>query len=176
MMHRYADAIKTFVTILLFISRAKQFQTRSYDVVRNSLGITDYLSQKKSEQMYTLLAILLTICPKHIDEHVYNTLKQDYSEQVAAMTQHKEAEAFFSFACPQNLSFEGKSVWGNPRAIVAMMRQCNTVDMSRRSPSYEVRLNKYASRGYEVFVPTLKRNEVDPTVRCFLEFTKPFSK
>jgi len=45
------------------------------------------------------------------------------------------------------------------------MRQCNTVDMSRRSPSYEVRLSKYASRGYEVYVPSLSREEVDPTVR-----------
>lgn len=58
----------------------------------------------------------------------------------------------------------GKRVWANPRAIVAMMRQCNTVDMTRRSPSYEVRLAKYSSRGYEVYVPGLLRGEIDPTV------------
>jgi len=46
-----------------------------------------------------------------------------------------------------------------------MMRQCNTVDMTRRSPSYEIRLAKYAARGFEVHVPSLKRDEVDPTVR-----------
>ncbi|KAL0569235.1 hypothetical protein V5O48_012735 [Marasmius crinis-equi] len=45
-----------------------------------------------------------------------------------------------------------------------MMRQCNTVDMSRRSPSYEVRLAKYSSRHFEVYVPTLKREDVDPTI------------
>ncbi|KAI0350817.1 ankyrin [Trametes cingulata] len=60
--------------------------------------------------------------------------------------------------------YDGERVWANPRAIVAMMRQCNTVDMSRRSPSYEVRLTKYAARGFEVHVPTLRREDIDPTI------------
>ncbi|KAF8654880.1 hypothetical protein AX16_003341 [Volvariella volvacea WC 439] len=61
-------------------------------------------------------------------------------------------------------AYDGTRVWGNPRAIVSMMRQCNTVDMTRRSPSYEVRLTKYASRGFEVYVPSLRRADVDPTI------------
>ncbi|KAH9483227.1 hypothetical protein JR316_0005331 [Psilocybe cubensis] len=55
-------------------------------------------------------------------------------------------------------------VWANPRAVVAMMRQCNTVDMTRRSPSYEVRLAKYSQRHFEVYVPTLERSKIDPTI------------
>ena len=62
----------------------------------------------------------------------------------------------------------GTRVWANPRAIVAMMRQCNTIDVTRRSPSYEVRLAKYSSRDFEVYVPSLRRAEVDPTVRIRL--------
>ncbi|KAI9433880.1 hypothetical protein H4582DRAFT_2081568 [Lactarius indigo] len=61
-------------------------------------------------------------------------------------------------------AYDGDRVWANPRAIVAMMRQANTVDMTRRSPSYEVRLAKYSSRGFEVYVPGLKRDEIDPTI------------
>ncbi|KAI0668109.1 ankyrin [Trametes maxima] len=60
--------------------------------------------------------------------------------------------------------FDGERVWANPRAIVAMMRQCNTVDMTRRSPSYEVRLTKYSARGFEVHVPDLRRADIDPTI------------
>ena len=45
-----------------------------------------------------------------------------------------------------------------------MIRQCNTVDITRRSPSYEVRLAKYASRDFEVYVPSLRRADIDPTV------------
>ncbi len=62
-------------------------------------------------------------------------------------------------------AFDGSRVWANPRAIVAMMRQCNTIDVTRRSPSYEVRLFKYSSRGFEICVPELKREDIDPTVR-----------
>ncbi|KAI0059307.1 ankyrin [Artomyces pyxidatus] len=61
-------------------------------------------------------------------------------------------------------AYDGTRVWANPRAIVAIMRQANTVDMTRRSPSYEVRLAKYASRGFEVYIPALKREDVDPTI------------
>lgn len=59
----------------------------------------------------------------------------------------------------------GNRVWANPRALVACMRQCNTTDVTRRSPSYEVRLAKYAARGFEVYVSNLNRKDIDPTVR-----------
>jgi hypothetical protein len=61
-------------------------------------------------------------------------------------------------------AYDGERVYANPRAIVAMMRQCNTVDVTRRSPSYEVRLSKYAARHFEVYVPQFNRADIDPTV------------
>ncbi|KAF9647522.1 ankyrin [Thelephora ganbajun] len=61
-------------------------------------------------------------------------------------------------------AFDGTRVWANPRAIVSMMRQANTADITRRSPSYEVRLSKYSFRDFEVYVPNLKREEIDPTI------------
>ena len=67
-------------------------------------------------------------------------------------------------------AYDGDHVWANPRAIISMMRQSNTVDMTRRSPSYEVRLAKYSSRGFEVYIPGLKRSEIDPTV-CLVNFS-----
>ncbi|KAJ2917238.1 hypothetical protein MD484_g3165, partial [Candolleomyces efflorescens] len=60
--------------------------------------------------------------------------------------------------------FDGQQVWASPRAIIAMMRECNTVDLTRRSPSYEVRLAKYAERGFEVFVPHLERARIDKEI------------
>jgi hypothetical protein len=38
----------------------------------------------------------------------------------------------------------------------------STVDMTRRSPSYEMRLAKYSNRGFSVVVPSFDRNRVDP--------------
>jgi hypothetical protein len=60
--------------------------------------------------------------------------------------------------------YNGNSVWGNPRGVAALKAQANLVDMTRRSPSYEVRLAKYSNRGFEVSVPNLKREDVDPTI------------
>ncbi|EIW81880.1 ankyrin [Coniophora puteana RWD-64-598 SS2] len=60
--------------------------------------------------------------------------------------------------------YDGNKVWVNPRSLIALMRQCNTVDMTRRSPSYEVRLAKYAARGFEVYIPSLRRADIDPTI------------
>lgn len=61
-------------------------------------------------------------------------------------------------------AYDGAHVWASPRAIVALMRQCNTVDVTRRSPSYEVRLTKYSSRAFEIYVPNLSRADIDPTI------------
>jgi hypothetical protein len=49
-----------------------------------------------------------------------------------------------------------------PRAHRALTHQYNAIDMTRRSPTYEQRLAKYADRGFAVLVPTLERNKIDP--------------
>ena len=78
---------------------------------------------------------------------------------------HSPAEILAGFdvdaAC---VAYDGTCVLANPRSIVALMRQANTVDMTRRSSSYEARLAKYAARGFEVYVPELRRGDIDPTV------------
>lgn len=61
-------------------------------------------------------------------------------------------------------AYDGSQVYGTPRAIAAFMTQTNTIDLSRRSPSYESRLSKYARRGFEVYCPALDRSRIDPTI------------
>ncbi|PNS15755.1 hypothetical protein CAC42_4207 [Sphaceloma murrayae] len=61
-------------------------------------------------------------------------------------------------------AYDGKEVYASPRAIGAFMTQVNTIDLSRRSPSYENRLSKYSKRGFEVYWPNLQRDRVDPTI------------
>lgn len=62
------------------------------------------------------------------------------------------------------VGFNGSDVFACPRAFISLVTQSVTVDMSRRSPSYEMRLAKYATRGFEIFVPDLRREDIDPTV------------
>ncbi|KAL9594574.1 MAG: hypothetical protein Q9219_006958 [cf. Caloplaca sp. 3 TL-2023] len=61
-------------------------------------------------------------------------------------------------------AYDGNQVYGTPRGIAAFMTQTNTIDLTRRSPSYESRLSKYAHRGFEVYWPDLDRSKIDPTI------------
>ncbi|KAL9021492.1 MAG: hypothetical protein Q9185_001285 [Variospora sp. 1 TL-2023] len=61
-------------------------------------------------------------------------------------------------------AYDGSQVYGAPRGITAFMTQTNPIDLTRRSPSYESRLSKYAHRGFEVYWPDLDRSKVDPTI------------
>lgn len=69
------------------------------------------------------------------------------------------------------VAYDGSQVWAAPRAVGAYVTQTNTVDLSRRSPSYENRLSKYSHRGFEVYWPLLDRSKIDPTV-----FERSFSR
>ncbi|KAF4634032.1 hypothetical protein G7Y89_g4076 [Cudoniella acicularis] len=61
-------------------------------------------------------------------------------------------------------AYDGKNVYAAPRAVAAFITQCNTIDLTRRSPSYENRLSKYSHRGFEVYWPLLDRTRIDPTI------------
>jgi hypothetical protein len=54
-------------------------------------------------------------------------------------------------------AYDGSQVYASPRALAAYMTQVNTIDLTRRSPSYENRLSKYSRRGFEVYWPLLDR-------------------
>eukprot|EP01063_Lacrimia_lanifica_P029654 TRINITY_DN4571_c0_g2_i2.p1 TRINITY_DN4571_c0_g2~~TRINITY_DN4571_c0_g2_i2.p1 ORF type:complete len:1958 (+),score=649.53 TRINITY_DN4571_c0_g2_i2:78-5951(+) len=68
------------------------------------------------------------------------------------------------------VAYDGKDVFTTCRGHHALLTGYNTIDMSRRSPSYEMRLAKYASRGFAVHVPGYDRDRIDPNV-----FDKPWN-
>jgi ankyrin repeat protein len=61
-----------------------------------------------------------------------------------------------------SVGYDGSNVWMTPRCHRAITHQYNVIDMSRRSPSYEMRLAKYSERGFSVLVPSLDRDRIDP--------------
>jgi ankyrin repeat protein len=61
-------------------------------------------------------------------------------------------------------AYDGSQVYASPRALAAYMTQINTIDLTRRSPSYESRLSKYSRRGFEVHWSLLDRSRIDPTL------------
>ncbi|RKP26165.1 RNA polymerase I-associated factor PAF67-domain-containing protein [Syncephalis pseudoplumigaleata] len=99
MMGRYTDAIKNFAHILVFISRARQFNTRSYQY--------DQIN-KKTEQLYALLAICISLCPTRLDDTVHNTLRDKQGDHLNRMQKGDSVmESFqelFLYACPKFIS------------------------------------------------------------------------
>jgi len=99
MMRRYADAIRTFSNILVYIQRTKaMFQTKTCQ--------NDQIN-KQTEQMYTLLAVCMTLHPQRIDEAVQSSLREKtMAEKMARMARgdRDEFTACFTFACPKFLS------------------------------------------------------------------------
>ena len=66
--------------------------------------------------------------------------------------------------CCVGLTVRGSSVvpYASPRAWRALVTRANAIDTTRRSPSYEQRLEKYARRGFGVFLyPGFNRSLVD---------------
>jgi len=99
MMRRYADAIRTFSNILLYIQRTRGlFQMKTYQ--------NDQIN-KQTDQMYVLLAMCLVLHPQRIDESLHSMLKEkNYAEKMNKMQAGDlaEFEQCFTFACPKFLS------------------------------------------------------------------------
>merc|ERR1711988_1257958 len=99
MMRRYADAIRTFSNILLYVQRTKtMFAVKSYQ--------NDQIN-KQTDQMYVLLALCITLHPQRIDESLHTTLREkNYAEKMNKMQRGEmaEFEASFTFSCPKFLS------------------------------------------------------------------------
>ena len=99
MMRRYADAIRTFSNILVYIQRTKvMYAVRSYQ--------TDQIN-KQTDKMYHLLSICLVLHPQRIDEAIQSTLREKaLAEKIARMTRGDipEFTGCFTFACPKFLS------------------------------------------------------------------------
>ncbi|KAF7948486.1 uncharacterized protein EAE97_003897 [Botrytis byssoidea] len=69
------------------------------------------------------------------------------------------------------VAFDGKKVYSSPRGITAISTRTNTVDLTRRSPSYENRLFKYRQHKFDVFWELLDRSQIQS---LDFEKTKPW--
>ncbi|XP_040564663.1 eukaryotic translation initiation factor 3 subunit L [Lepeophtheirus salmonis] len=98
MMRRYADAIRTFTSILTYINRTKNlFQAKNYQ--------NDQIN-KQTEKMYTLLSMCLVLHPQRIDVSLNAVIKERYGESMSKMQcgDLSEFESKFAFASPKFLS------------------------------------------------------------------------
>ncbi|KAJ3168732.1 Eukaryotic translation initiation factor 3 subunit L [Irineochytrium annulatum] len=142
MMRRYSDAIKAFAHILLFVSRTKQYHTRSYQYE---------VISKKCEQMYALLSISVSLSPQRIDENVHALMREKYGEQLIKLQKDGEEsltvyEELFLFACPKFIS-------------PAPPRYDEAVNQSQAPTQLQLR----------VFLDEVRQQLLVPTIRSYLK-------
>lgn len=97
MLRRYADAVRMFSHILVYVSRTKNFQkgNQQFDAIA-----------KKTEQMYALIAICVSFAPTRLDDTIHTALREKYGEKFAKLQRggpdslpvYKE---LFQSACPK---------------------------------------------------------------------------
>ncbi|PRP87864.1 ankyrin repeat protein [Planoprotostelium fungivorum] len=128
-------------------------------------GLDEEKANKKLEEIYHGIKETVPYnCICFRSKHAVSIVSQfPYRHiQIILRLYKSPAEVLMGFdvdAC--SVGYDGSKVWMTPRAHRALTHRYNTVDMERRSPSYEMRLFKYAQRGFSVLVPTLDRKRVD---------------
>ncbi|OZJ05635.1 hypothetical protein BZG36_01528 [Bifiguratus adelaidae] len=149
MMRRYADAIKAFSHILVFIQRTKQYHTRSYQY--------DQIA-KKADQMYALLAICIALCPTRLDENIHTLLREKYGEQLARIQKgtpesHSTFEDLFLYACPKFISANGPNYDDSVQPIEPQHHHAtiflNDVKQTTHVPTLRSFLKLYTSMGVD---------------------------
>jgi translation initiation factor 3 subunit L len=75
MMRRYADAIRMFSHILVYVSRTKNFaKTAQYDSI-----------SRMNEQMYALVAICVALSPTRLDDTIHAALREKHADAFSRM-------------------------------------------------------------------------------------------
>ncbi|MCJ1306809.1 hypothetical protein MMC25_000452 [Agyrium rufum] len=101
MMRRYADAIRMFSHILVYVSRTKNFQ-------KNNAAQYDSIT-KKNDQMYALIAICVAFSPTKLDDTIHTALREKYGDQLVKLQRGGPEslplfEELFRSACPKFIS------------------------------------------------------------------------
>lgn len=145
MFRRYADAIRTFSSILSYISRTKQYHTRPQH---------DQIS-KKNDQMYGLLAICLSLCPQRVDENIHVVVRDKYADKMLKMQKGDEVtfEEMFSYACPKFVTPS------HPNYALYLQ------DPTQASQNQQEALRLQT----KLFLQEVKQQVMVPTIRSFLK-------
>ncbi|ETW75468.1 hypothetical protein HETIRDRAFT_482200 [Heterobasidion irregulare TC 32-1] len=148
MLRRYPDAIRTFVSILNFILRMRQYHTRSYQY--------DQIN-KTVDRMYALFAICNALSPSRLDDNIANIVKDRYGDQFTKMSRGEEGipafEELFSHACPKFISANAPP-YEDPSQLAAYVESAPVEPQQRH---------------IALFLADVRAQAAVPTLRSFLK-------
>ncbi|KAI9031525.1 RNA polymerase I-associated factor PAF67-domain-containing protein [Phycomyces nitens] len=139
MMRRYADAVKSFSTVLSFMQKTKQYHNRSYQ----SEQIV-----AKVDQIYALLAICISMSPARLDEAIHSKLRERFGDKLAKMQKGEEGipifEELFNRSCPKFIA----------------------ATSTTSSPTSDRKLHQYH---LNIFMSDIRNQSMLPTIRSFMK-------
>lgn len=161
MLRRYPDAIRTFVTILNFIMRMKQYHTRSYQY--------DQIS-KTADRMYALFAVCHALSPSRLDDNIANIAKERFAEQYAKMSRGGEDalaafEELFLYACPKFIT-ANPPPYDDPAALQNLIAPPSPADSEAADPASQL---DATHRHLQLFLSDVAAQSQVPTLRSFLK-------
>jgi len=146
MMRRYSDAISSWSSALNYITRTKQFHTRSYQYD---------MILKMNEQMYIFLAAALSLSPRRIDESLQQTLRDAKHADRMSRMQSGDVKAFeeaFTRGCPKFV---------NPAAP--------DFDASPDAASGSKKYGEAFQTQLSLFLRDVRQQFIVPTIRSYLK-------
>ncbi|KAJ6567720.1 eukaryotic translation initiation factor 3 subunit 6 [Mycena vulgaris] len=161
MLRRYPDAIRTFVSILNWIMRMRQYHTRSYQY--------DQIS-KTADRMYALFAICNALSPSRLDDNIANISKERYGEQFAKMARGQEDaipafKELFLYACPKFINANAPP-YDDPTALNALLAPSSPDPSSAESAESP---SDPAHRHLSLLLSDVVAQTPVPTLRSFLK-------
>ncbi|KAF8634026.1 hypothetical protein AX17_004291 [Amanita inopinata Kibby_2008] len=161
MLRRYSDAIRTFVTILNFIMRMRQYHTRSYQY--------DQIS-KTADRMYALFAMCNAISPSRLDDNIANIAKERYGDQISKMSRGgpdalTAFEELFLYACPKFITANSPP-YEDPAAIAMILSPTSPTESPSQAPTPRV---DPTHRHLRLFLTDVAAQAPVPTLRSFLK-------
>ncbi|KAF9561710.1 eukaryotic translation initiation factor 3 subunit 6 [Agrocybe pediades] len=160
MLRRYPDAIRTFVTVLNFIMRMRQYHTRSYQY--------DQIN-KTADRMYALFAMCHALSPSRLDDNIANIAKERYGEQYAKMARGgpdalAAFEELFVYACPKFIT-ANPPPYEDPSAIDAIIASAADAE----SAAQAAQQSEPTHRHLELFLADVAAQLPVPTLKSFLK-------
>ncbi|KAJ7596956.1 eukaryotic translation initiation factor 3 subunit 6 [Mycena floridula] len=156
MLRRYPDAIRTFVTILNFIMRMRQYHTRSYQY--------DQIS-KTADRMYALFTVCHALSPSRLDDNIANIAKERYGEQFSKMIRGGDEslpafQELFLYACPKFINATSPP-YDDAVALASILSSTEaTPDEPHTDPAH---------RHLRLFLSDIQAQAPVPTLRSFLK-------
>ncbi|KAG8927777.1 hypothetical protein FRC03_011644 [Tulasnella sp. 419] len=151
-LRRYPDASRTFTSILNFISRMRQYHTRSYQY--------DQIN-KTGDRMYALLAMCHSLSPSRLDENIMSVIKEKFNDQFNRMLRGDNEsppafEELFLFSCPKFIS-ANPPPYHDPELLQLYLQE----------PPVDP-----AQRHLTIFLSNVQLASSVPTLRSFLKLYK----